>query len=73
MGAVVEIWFESLIPFLLKDSHIVQWGSLTQNVVLYFYISFPVSARGGCPTETNPHPEASQDNSCCEQSVLLCS
>ena len=24
MGAVVEIWFESLIPFLLKDSHIVQ-------------------------------------------------
>ena len=23
MGAVVEIWFESLIPFLLKDSHIV--------------------------------------------------
>ena len=25
MGAVVEIWFESLIPFLLKDSHIVQW------------------------------------------------
>ena len=27
MGAVVEIWFESLIPFLLKDSHIVQWLS----------------------------------------------
>ena len=26
MGAVVEIWFESLIPFLLKDSHIVQCG-----------------------------------------------
>ena len=26
MGAVVEIWFESLIPFLLKDSHIVQWS-----------------------------------------------
>ena len=25
MGAVVEIWFESLIPFLLKDSHIVHW------------------------------------------------
>ena len=25
MGAVVEIWFESLNPFLLKDSHIVQW------------------------------------------------
>ena len=25
MGAVVEIWFESLIPFLLKDCHIVQW------------------------------------------------
>ena len=25
MGAVVEIWFEYLIPFLLKDSHIVQW------------------------------------------------
>ena len=24
MGAVVEIWFEYLIPFLLKDSHIVQ-------------------------------------------------
>ena len=24
MGAVVEIWFESLISFLLKDSHIVQ-------------------------------------------------
>ena len=23
MGAVVEIWFEYLIPFLLKDSHIV--------------------------------------------------
>ena len=27
MGAVVEIWFESLIPFLLKDSHIVHWAS----------------------------------------------
>ena len=25
MGAVVEIWFEYLIPFLLKDSHIVHW------------------------------------------------
>ena len=25
MGAVAEIWFKSLIPFLLKDSHIVQW------------------------------------------------
>ena len=27
MGAVVEIWFESLIPFLLKDSHIVHWDA----------------------------------------------
>jgi len=29
MGAVVEIWFEYLIPFLLKDSHIVQWLTTT--------------------------------------------
>ena len=34
MGAVVKIWFESLIPFLLKDSHIVHWeiGGLGQNI-----------------------------------------
>ena len=25
MGAVVEIWLESLIPFLQRDSRIVQW------------------------------------------------
>ena len=31
MGAVVEIWFESLIPFLLKDSHIVHWLEVLQS------------------------------------------
>ena len=37
MRAVVEIWFESLIPFLLKDSHIVHWGLLAMaNHTLVF-------------------------------------
>ena len=34
MGAVVEIWFKSLIPFLLKDSHIVQCGNKPWLVIL---------------------------------------
>ena len=37
MGAVVEIWFESLIPFLLKDSHIVHCGlSIISNMEFLF-------------------------------------
>ena len=36
MGAVVEIWFESLIPFLLKDSHIVHCYT--------FFYTFQVAA-----------------------------
>ena len=36
MGAVVEIWFESLIPFLLKDSHIVQWVATDPFLHLYW-------------------------------------
>ena len=35
MGAVVEIWFESLIPFLLKDSHIVHWEQIQGTYIIY--------------------------------------
>ena len=35
MWAVVEIWFESLIPFLLKDSHIVQCWTLRLRIWTY--------------------------------------
>ena len=37
MGAVVEIWFESLIPFLLKDSHIVQWCTMCFFLTFLLY------------------------------------
>ena len=30
MGAVVEIWLESLIPFLQRDSRIVQWQLISK-------------------------------------------
>ena len=33
MGAVVEIWFEYLNPFLLKDSHIVHCSFLVDLIL----------------------------------------
>ena len=40
MGAVVEIWFESLIPFLLKDSHIVQCAVTSAVTIISYSTSF---------------------------------
>ena len=53
MGAVVEIWFESLIPFLLKDSHIVHWvatgitGGMRGGVEVVGYCGEVLGSRRG--------------------------
>ena len=40
MGAVVEIWFESLIPFLLKDSHIVHCRVYIYAILIVVYFLY---------------------------------
>ena len=54
MGAVVEIWFESLIPFLLKDSLIVHWIVL---VKLWWWWRFHWDVASGPGVWLGPSPD----------------